>query len=415
MIASLSGTVLKVGLDSVVVGVGGVGMLVHTTPATATSVRLGQPTELATSLVVREDSLTLYGFATDDEKHVFETVQTVSGVGPRLALAVLAVHSPDAVRVALGTGDLVALTKVPGIGKKGAERMVLELKDKLGALPGSAGHVRGPSTSTRGEAWREQVREALVGLGWTARQADDALDKVAPLAAEGAGVRRCCAPPCRSSADERRPLGRRGSSTPGADAEVWDDGSFDATARIVDAVGDTDERQVEAALRPKRLDDFPGQTRVRDQLGLVLKAAKRRGTPPDHVLLSGPPGLGKTTLAMIVAGELEQPIRITSGPAIQHAGDLASVLSSLAEGEVLFLDEIHRMSRSAEEMLYLAMEDFRVDVIIGKGPGRHGDPARAAAVHRRRRHDARRAAARAVARPVRLHRRTWTTTPPPTS
>lgn len=155
----------------------------------------------------------------------------------------------------------------------------------------------------------------------------------------------------------------------GADPEVWDDGSFDATARIVDAVGDTDERQVEAALRPKRLDDFPGQTRVRDQLGLVLKAAKRRGTPPDHVLLSGPPGLGKTTLAMIVAGELEQPIRITSGPAIQHAGDLASVLSSLAEGEVLFLDEIHRMSRSAEEMLYLAMEDFRVDVIIGKGPG----------------------------------------------
>jgi Holliday junction DNA helicase RuvB len=151
--------------------------------------------------------------------------------------------------------------------------------------------------------------------------------------------------------------------------DVWDDGSFDATARIVDVVGDTEERQVEAALRPKRLDEFPGQTRVRDQLGLVLKAAKRRGTPPDHVLLSGPPGLGKTTLAMIVASELEQPIRITSGPAIQHAGDLASVLSSLAEGEVLFLDEIHRMSRSAEEMLYLAMEDFRVDVIIGKGPG----------------------------------------------
>ncbi len=149
---------------------------------------------------------------------------------------------------------------------------------------------------------------------------------------------------------------------------------FDLTARIVDARLDDrldrdDERVVEAALRPRRLDDFPGQTRVRDQLGLVLEAAKRRGTPPDHVLLSGPPGLGKTTLAMIVASELEQPIRITSGPAIQHAGDLASVLSSLAEGEVLFLDEIHRMSRSAEEMLYLAMEDFRVDVIIGKGPG----------------------------------------------
>ncbi|WP_130012310.1 Holliday junction branch migration DNA helicase RuvB [Serinicoccus sediminis] len=140
-------------------------------------------------------------------------------------------------------------------------------------------------------------------------------------------------------------------------------------ARVVDPSGTDEERRIEAALRPRRLAEFPGQRRVRDQLGLVLEAARRRGSPPDHVLLSGPPGLGKTTLAMIIAGELEQPIRITSGPAIQHAGDLAAVLSSLVEGEVLFLDEIHRMSRPAEEMLYLAMEDFRVDVIVGKGPG----------------------------------------------
>ncbi|MEO7070850.1 MAG: Holliday junction branch migration DNA helicase RuvB [Nostocoides sp.] len=147
------------------------------------------------------------------------------------------------------------------------------------------------------------------------------------------------------------------------------DGSFDATRRSVDPDGAEEERVVEAALRPKRLADYAGQPKVRAQLGLVLEAARRRGTPPDHILLSGPPGLGKTTLAMIVAAEVEQPIRITSGPAIQHAGDLAALLSSLTEGEVLFLDEIHRMSRAAEEMLYLAMEDFRVDVIVGKGPG----------------------------------------------
>jgi Holliday junction DNA helicase RuvB len=133
--------------------------------------------------------------------------------------------------------------------------------------------------------------------------------------------------------------------------------------------GAEDERQVEAALRPRSLAEFIGQARVREQLGLVLDAARGRGRVPDHILLSGLPGLGKTTLAMIVAAELEQPLRISSGPAIQHAGDLAAILSSLAEGEVLFLDEIHRMSRPAEEMLYLAMEDFRVDVVVGKGPG----------------------------------------------
>jgi holliday junction DNA helicase RuvB len=155
----------------------------------------------------------------------------------------------------------------------------------------------------------------------------------------------------------------------GFSSEMYEDSSLDATARIVDPAGDTDERTVEMALRPRRLSEFSGQSRVRDQLSLVLEAARRRGTAPDHVLLSGPPGLGKTTLAMLIGTELERPIRITSGPAIQHAGDLAAVLSSLTEGEVLFLDEIHRMSRSAEEMLYLAMEDFRVDVIVGKGPG----------------------------------------------
>ena len=129
------------------------------------------------------------------------------------------------------------------------------------------------------------------------------------------------------------------------------------------------ELAAESALRPARLTEFTGQPRVSAQLGLVLDAARHRGSVPEHVLLSGPPGLGKTTLAMIIAAELGAPLRITSGPAIQHAGDLAAILSGLTEGEVFFLDEIHRMSRPAEEMLYLAMEDFRVDVVVGKGPG----------------------------------------------
>jgi Holliday junction DNA helicase RuvB len=139
--------------------------------------------------------------------------------------------------------------------------------------------------------------------------------------------------------------------------------------RLVTADAALDEGAIEAALRPRTLAEFVGQERVREQLSLVLEAARARGRVADHVLLSGPPGLGKTTLAMIVAAEMGAPLRITSGPAITHAGDLAAILSGLTEGDVLFFDEIHRMARPAEEMLYSAMEDFRVDVIVGKGPG----------------------------------------------
>lgn len=130
-----------------------------------------------------------------------------------------------------------------------------------------------------------------------------------------------------------------------------------------------EESALEHALRPKTLDDFIGQKRVRDQIDVLLTAARHRNSPADHILLSGPPGLGKTTLALILASEMFTPIRLTSGPAVTHAGDLAAILSSLVEGEILFIDEIHRLPRPAEELLYLAMEDFRVDVIVGKGPG----------------------------------------------
>jgi holliday junction DNA helicase RuvB len=139
--------------------------------------------------------------------------------------------------------------------------------------------------------------------------------------------------------------------------------------RIVDPAALGEETLSENALRPKTLKEFVGQHRVREQIDVLLTAARNRGAAADHILLSGPPGLGKTTLAMILASEMSTPIRITSGPAITHAGDLAAILSSLVDGEILFLDEIHRLPRPAEELLYLAMEDFRVDVVVGKGPG----------------------------------------------
>lgn len=171
--------------------------------------------------------------------------------------------------------------------------------------------------------------------------------------------------------------GPRGARDPEGGGPGDEDASYDALTdaeerhlrSLTAAEAEGDERAVEAALRPRTLAEVIGQSRVREQLDLVLEAARRRGRTPDHVLLSGPPGLGKTTLAMIIAAEMSSPLRLTSGPAITHAGDLAAILSGMNEGDVLFVDEIHRMSRPAEEMLYMAMEDFRVDVVIGKGPG----------------------------------------------
>jgi len=175
MIASVRGTVLAVRLDAAVVEVGGVGMLVHATPGTLAMLRLGQEAQLATSLVVREDSLTLFGFAGGDERDAFEILQTVSGVGPRLALAMLAVHTPDGLRRAVATEDLAALKRVPGIGHKGAQRIVLELGDRLGpVLGGDGGSVPVTGMADR----RGDVVAALEGLGWNTRTAEDAVATV---------------------------------------------------------------------------------------------------------------------------------------------------------------------------------------------------------------------------------------------
>jgi Holliday junction DNA helicase RuvA len=182
VIAHVRGTVAGVTPDGAVIEVGGVGMRVQCTPGTLATLKLGESAQVATSLVVREDSLTLFGFTSDDERNVFELLQTASGVGPRLALAMLAVHTPDALRRAVSIEDLDTLTMVPGIGKKGAQRIVLEMKDRLGP-PGDGGNgLPGTRPSPRLPSWRDQVQSGLVNLGWPVRDADQA---IAALEEEG--------------------------------------------------------------------------------------------------------------------------------------------------------------------------------------------------------------------------------------
>lgn len=183
MIAFVSGRVAALAPDSAVVEIGGVGLTVQCTPGTLAGLRLTEPARLATALVVREDSLTLYGFADEDERVVFEILQTVSGVGPRVAQAMLAVYAPDDLRRAVAAEDITALTRVPGIGRKGAQRIVLELRDRLGAtVGGQDGTATRPATAAG--QWREQVASGLAGLGWGQRDVDDALGAVAPEAEE---------------------------------------------------------------------------------------------------------------------------------------------------------------------------------------------------------------------------------------
>jgi holliday junction DNA helicase RuvA len=176
MIAHLHGTVAGIAPDGAVLDIGGFGVRVLCTPGTLAALRLGERAQLATSLAVKEDSLTLYGFATEDERNVFELVQSAKGVGASLALAILAVHTPDGLRRAVATEDLNALTKVPRIGKKGAQQIVLDLRDKLGPPGEGADHLPGSRSTARTPSWRDQVQSGLVNLGWSAKDADQAID-----------------------------------------------------------------------------------------------------------------------------------------------------------------------------------------------------------------------------------------------
>ena len=361
MIGSLRGVLLERWSDGeVLVEVAGVGYRVTVAPATSVDLgETGREVFLHIHHHRREDAETLYGFLRADERLAFEALLGAHGVGPSLALAILSVHPPAALQRVLAADDLDALCLVPGVGKKTAARLLVELKSRLdvpgldaAAVAGSqgvegaaAGHVSSGRRPRCAHEPRLRARRGHHRAARAARRRRSVGAVAGGAATTGGGLMR----------DEIL------SPEPGPE-DLAHEPDLDATPGAGDLIGE------EGGLRPRSLDDFVGQRELKEHLQIILEAARRRGQAVDHLLFAGPPGLGKTTLAGIVAGEQGVALHVTSGPALDRAGDLAAILTRLGEGDVLFIDEIHRLSRTVEEVLYPGMEDFQLDIVLGKGP-----------------------------------------------
>ena len=308
---------------------------------------------------MRDDALALYGFATEEERDLFLALIGVQSVGPKVALAVLSGGTPRELVAAL-----VGRRRRPPAGRAGHRQAHGRADRRRAAREGRRAQRprRRRSPSTRGDDPRHLARDGLLELGFQPAEAQALLDGGRGRDGRGAAGQRAA----RSDADEPR-------AHPHARAR-WT-ARTSSTARCARA----------------RLDEFVGQDGLREQLQVSIEAAAARGEALDHVLLAGPPGLGKTSLAQIIAAELEVPFVQTAGPALERKGDIAALLSALEPRAVFFVDEVHRLNRALEETFYPAMEDRRLPITIGQGAGAQGRHPRPAALHADRRHDPRRA------------------------
>jgi Holliday junction DNA helicase RuvB len=359
MIAVLRGHLLEKHPSRLIVDVHGVGYDVQVPVSTFYQAgETGHAVTLRIHTHVREDQIALFGFATALEHDLFERLIAVNGIGPKLALSVLSgIESADFIR-AVEQGDVTRLTRIPA---SAARRRA---HDAGAARSAAEGRRRRSGCAAVAEGPRGDVVSALVNLGYPAGR--------------------------RREGDRRRRQGRarrrdlRRPPPPRAAAAVAMTGPNPRPPRLVGGVAADDDRQYDAGLRPRTMDEYIGQDRIRENLLVSIQAARQRGEALDHVLLYGPPGLGKTTLAHVIGNELGVPVRSTAGPVLEKPGDLAAILTSLKAREVLFIDEIHGMSPAIEEILYPALEDYELDLVIGQGPARARQGA-AAAVHAGRR------------------------------